>query len=149
MKVKIKTTKTVNIKYMGIDAGVRHWEDSEVNGESDVDLHDNPDIVPKMPFAVKNDKGEWRWRPVIDVETGVIIDWPKGTTANVWYKVCDDGIYTLMDGIKGTVVEIESYVPDCIGEGGDYLAFNIDGDGRIDSFSFGQAEIEEMIENAF
>lgn len=99
MKATIKVEKEFDIKYLAIDAKVRYWEDTDINGEQDVDLYEctDKDISPRMPFAEKDIRDEWRWRPIIDVDECKIIDWPIGTTANIHYKVCDDGIYSILD----------------------------------------------------
>ena len=65
------------------------------------------------------------------------------------YKVCDEGTYTLLDQDMAKIVEIESYVPNCIGKYGDYIVMEIDEDGYIEGFSFGQDDADEMIENQF
>ena len=151
MKANIKIKKEVDVRYLKLDAGVRYWEDSEVNGTPD------GNAIPRMPFAVKvKDKPEshinsdhYRWQPTIDVENGCIVDWPKGTTASVHYKVCDDGIYHLLDPLKNTITSVESYVPDCIGEMGDYIVMDIDEDGNIDGFNFTADDVDEIIKGDF
>lgn len=158
MKAKIKVTKEVDVRFLKVDAGVRYWEDGEVNGKSDIDLMETGGIgQPFMPFATKvKDEPEkhicsdhYRWQPVIDIENGCIVGWPKGTTAEVHYKVCDEGKYALLDADKNVIVEVESYVPDCIGEDGDYIVMSIDEDGKIANFSFGEEDVENIIESDF
>lgn len=123
---KITVTKKCerNVKYLLANCGVRYWEDGTVNGVVDDD--DNP----AMPFASKD-----AWIIKIDIDTGVIIDWPKGTTADVYYKVCDAGIYSLLDDEGNEVRTIEGYVPSIMCPGGngygDYVIMEIDEDGKI------------------
>lgn len=134
MKIEIKTTKELEVKYLQVDAGVRYWEDGEINGVEDDEEN------PKMPFA----EGD-RWVPLIDVDKGQIVAWPKGTTASIHYKICDDGNYYLFDSDKDLVSKIEDdYVPDCLG-GGDYIEIEVDENGFIESwgatfYEFGQIE---------
>ena len=58
-----------------------------------------------------------------------------GTTADIHYKVCDDGVYTLLDEGGAKIVAKDGYVPDIMcpeGEGyGDYIIMKIDGKGNI------------------
>ena len=122
MKAKIKIEKEVEIWAVQVHAGVRYWEDATVNGVEDTD-------GKLIPFR----NGDY-WRPLIDIDNGVIIGWPKGTTADVHYKVCDDGSYYLKDRDGNDVMCIENdYVPNNLipGEDGDYIIMQIDGQGRI------------------
>lgn len=153
MKATLKVEKEYEIKYLKVDANVRYWNDSEVNGEDDLDMYECPDEKPKMPFAEQDKNGEWRWRPLIDVDNGTIVGWPKGTTASVHYKVCDEGIYTLLDKNQKIVERVESYVPDCLAPldsgWGDYIIMSIDEDGKIDGFEFDQESVDDIIGGAF
>ena len=158
MKATIKIKKEVDVRYLKVDAGVLYWEDSDINGQEDVNMYDcKGNAIPRMPFAVKVKteptsniySDHWRWQPTIDVEKGCIVDWPKGTTANVHYKVCDDGTYALLDPLKNIIVSVDSYVPDCIGEWGDYIVMNIDEDGNIEDFNFTADDVDEIIKGDF
>jgi hypothetical protein len=126
-KITLNASTEHEVKYLQADCGVRYWEDGTVNGVVDDD--DNP----AMPFASKDS-----WKILIDIEAGVIIDWPKGTTADVHYKVCDDGVYSLLDADRKEVKQIDGYVPSIMcpeGNGyGDYVIMKIDGDGKIANF---------------
>lgn len=123
-KISIKTTVEVDVKFLKADCGVRYWEDAEVNGVED------DENKPAMPFASKDS-----WCPIIDIEAGAIVDWPKGVTAETHYKVCDAGVYTLLDGDGNEVKQINGYVPSIMcpdgGGYGDYVIMKIDGDGKI------------------
>lgn len=111
-------------RFIEVDAGVRYWEDGRVNGEVDED--------GKIPLRVGDS-----WRPVIDLSDGQIQDWPAGVTAEVHYKVCDEGLYWLLDKNKQRIAKWRGYyVPDnilCVGSRGygDYIIFKIGADGKI------------------
>lgn len=145
MEIDMTVKKEFDVRYLRIDAHVRYWEDTDVNGVPDTDIEESDNELA-MPFS---DRETSMWHPTVDVEDGRIINWPKGTTASVHYKVCDEGTYTLLDQDMAKIVEIESYVPNCIGEYGDYIVMEIDEDGYIEGFSFGQDDADEMIENQF
>lgn len=134
------------IKYVRVRAGVRYWEDTDVNGERDND--DNP----RMPL-VQEIKGEKNWVFDIDIKTGKIKDWPKGTTAETHYKTCDDNTISFI-GHSGKVLrEVDCYVPKFLAiedSGcGDYIIINIDEDGKINNFLFNEDDINEIINDGF
>lgn len=70
MKAKIKIEKEVELKTLSVKAGVRYWEDAEVNGVEDTD-------GTLIPCRNGDD-----WCPEIDIETGRILNWEQGKTAN-------------------------------------------------------------------
>lgn len=112
-----------------VSAGVRYWEDATVNGVEDTE-------GTLIPFR----DGDY-WCPVIDLRDGTIKDWPKGTTASIHYKVCDDGEYWLADeaGVKRFKWRGD-YVPDrflCHGDDGfgDYIILDVDANGYIQNYS--------------
>lgn len=129
MKVEITIieTRTVNIKYLILDAGVRYWEDAEVNGVDDKDGE-------LIPFRVRD-----YWQPTIDIDSGTILAWPENTTAKIHYKVCDDGTYKVCDENRVVVASHDGYVPDALapnGEGyGDYIILNVDETGKINNWN--------------
>lgn len=133
MKIKITKKIEIEIKTVLVKAGVRYWEDSEVNGVEDV----KGDLIPCRD-------GDY-WCPFIDIDTGVILNWTKGVTANVHYKVCDNGSYYLKDAAGEIILSIErNYVPDIIpGEFGDYIIMTIDGDGKIKEWN-NSASLEDF-----
>lgn len=138
--------KISEIKYVRVRAGVRYWEDTDINGESDDDEN------PRMPL-VEEINGEKNWVFDIDIKTGKIKDWPKGTTAETHYKTCDDNTISFI-GHNGKVLrEVDCYVPGFLAiedSGyGDYIIINIDGDGKINDFRFNEDDIEEIINDAF
>lgn len=120
---EISDTKQVEVKFLQVEAGVRYWEDAEVDGVSD---EDGSRIPCRMGDA---------WCPLIDIDSGTVENWPAGVTAGIHYKVCDEGVYTLMDADRGLVVKREGYVPAIMSPGGsgcgDYIIMTIGGDGKI------------------
>jgi len=138
MKVKIKTIKEVEVKYLKVDVGVRYWEDATVNGQEDT----NGDLIPFR-------KGD-RWKILIDVETGIIKEWPTGTIADIHYKVCDDGIYKLLDEEASILRWIEGYVPKIFDlyrdSYGDYIIMKIDSTGMIKGWN-NEASLDDFEED--
>ena len=121
-----------------VDAGVRYWEDSKINGM------DTPEDGAGFPC-----KNGDRWQPVIDIDSGKIINWEIGVVANVHFKVCDDGCYYLLDANDNTIAEIiDDYVPRilCPKENGygDYIIMDIDENGFIKDFD--KTKIDRFIE---
>ena len=116
---------TMDTKNIEVSAGVRYWEDAKINGVEDKD-----GIL--VPF--KN--GEM-WQPVIQLDDGLVKNWPEGMTGAIHYKVCDQGEYWLQDGSGSRVAKWKgNYVPDkflCHGDYGfgDYIIFNVGRDGKI------------------
>lgn len=127
MKFCVKRKVELDAKFLAVDAGVRYWEDSSINGVEDTD-------GTLVPFR----DGE-RWVPVINIDSGKIENWPEGTTAEIHYKICDDGIYTLKDEGGEEIAKIENeYVPRMLNTesspDGDYIIMSILRDGTIENF---------------
>lgn len=124
MKIELTVKKEFDVKFLHVIAEVMYWEDAIVNGKED----DENNI--KMPCSDGN-----TWNPIIELETGRIINWEIGNTASVHYKVCDAGVYTLTDSENNEVVKKDGYVPNCMSPKsngyGDYIIMDIDGDGMI------------------
>lgn len=145
MKITINKPTDFEAVYLKVDAGARYWEDATVNGKPDTDC-DEMDGSPTIPCAeFIGDQRlvlrgyNWRWRPLIDIENGMIVNWKQGTTANIHYKVCDDFQCDILDGNKEIIASHDGYVPDVMcpaGEGyGDYIIMNIDEDGFIQNWN--------------
>jgi len=138
MKVKIKKDVEVDIKTLHIRAGVRYWEDAKVNGVED----EEGKLIP----CRIDDQDDWF--PVIEIETGKIRNWKQGVTADIHYKICDDGDYYLI-GEDETAHEIHKngYVPSCLSINdngyGDYIIMKVDENGMIEDWKF---DIEDFIE---
>jgi hypothetical protein len=132
--ITVVTKKTVPVKYLRAECGVRYWEDATVNGTEDTD-------GKLIPFR----EGD-AWRPLIDLDTGKIERWSEGTTASIHYKVCDDGKYELLDADKNVVASISGYVPEMMcpkGSGyGDYVIMEIEADGSIANWEVDFSEFE-------
>lgn len=105
------------------ECGVRYWEDATVNGIEDAD----GSLIPCRSGDI--------WKVTINLEHGMIWNWPKGTTASVHYKICDDGRYSLLDTDGNEVSSFCGYVPKimCPADSGygDYVIMDIDADGRV------------------
>ena len=159
MKITILKPVEVETKFLKVKAGVTYPEDSQfikvnidVNGNSCNSYISDDEENPKMPFMeVEYDKyGHKRfyWQPTIDIENGVIINWPKGVKARIFYKVCDDFICTISDENDNEVLQYNGYVPNFMAledEGfGDYIDMVVDGNGTIKGWRFDNDSIKEI-----
>lgn len=117
-----------NPAYIEISAEVRYWEDASVNGVDDED----GSLIPLRSGSL--------WQPVIRLADGVVMGWPQGTTADIYYKVCDQGQYWLQDADHKRVARWAGwYVPSDVlcpgGEGwGDYIVMTIGADGVVENW---------------
>lgn len=151
------------VRYLLVDAGVRYYEDATVDGSYDISMHNNrvEDAYPKMPCVEQIKEhptntihtNHLRWRPMIDIKEGVIINWRKGTTAHAFYKICDDGTYSLLNADKKVLYEVDSYVPDCLAiedeRFGDYIDMVIDEDGKIKDWVCTEDDLTDILKNSF
>lgn len=127
-----------------VRAHIHHCENASVNGSNDISDENMKlgvaAIMPCMTIADKN----YYWTPIIDITTGQIINWRKGTTAITYYKVVDECalMYETPDGIQSEWDK--DYVPDflCLDEigYGDYMYLSIDADGFIDGWNDSDAK---------
>jgi len=114
--------------YIEVSAEVRYWEDASINEVEDYDGN----LIPH--------RKEKLWCPVIRLADGLVLDWPEGTTADVHFKVCDQGEYWLLDEKRNRVAKWNGfYVPDdflCHGDNGygDYIILKIGADGIIEKW---------------
>lgn len=139
MIIEVEQTKTVklDVKYIGVDARVRYWEDTTVNGIEDKE----GDLIPFRNGDL--------WQPCIDIEKGVIVDWPIGTTARVHYNVGDNGEYYLLNDDMTAIAKYKDYyVPNgllCHGDYvcGDYIIMHIDENGKIEKYVIPEIEPDE------
>ena len=125
--------------FLEVDAEVRYWEDSTVNGVED---HDGSLI----PF------GDGKlWKPVIRLSDGVVLNWPDSVEADVHYKVCDQGLYWLLDEHQKRILKWNGdYVPDAFlcmdGSGfGDYIVMQIGRDGSIKNWKVPYVDMERWV----
>lgn len=135
MSFKVNVKKEAEVTTLDVSAGVRYWEDGIVNGVEDTEGK----LIPCR-------KGDM-WAPVIDLQTGVIQDWPAGVKADIHYKVCDAGVYILRDAEGNEVTKKEGYVPAMLSPGGDgygdYIIMTVDGNGQIENWEVDLEEFEE------
>ena len=163
MEVYISNKYTqYDIKTIGVKAVVRYPEDAEFIEEK-LDDHNitynnymnDDEENPKIPFIeVEYDNyGHKRfcWKPTIDVENGVIINWPKGVKVHIFYKVCDEFECTLYDKTNNYVLHYEDYVPGFMSiedEGyGDYIDIIIDETGHIKDWCITSSDIQSLMED--
>lgn len=134
MEITLKIKKTFDIKYLQVEAGARYWEDTTVNEIDDI----YGDLIPCR-------EGD-NWSPLIELETGKIVNWEQGKTANVHYKVCDAGTYTLLDDDINTIKSIDGYVPKIMypkeNGFGDYIIMDIDKNGFIQNWEVNLKEFK-------
>lgn len=138
MKVQVNRIITAEAKTLHVEAGVRYWEDSEINGAED----DNEN--PKMPCIVNG-----VWCPIIDIDTGKILNWDVGVSADIHYKVCDSGCYRIKGGGGGVLFDLlHEYVPRmlCPKENGygDYIIMDIDKQGFIKDWKADFSEFTDV-----
>lgn len=135
-KITILRPVEVEARYLKVEAEVRYWEDGTINGQPD------DDNAPTIPCR----RGDC-WAPIIEIETGKIEGWPGGTTASIHYKVCDAGVYTLLDADRNTIISLDGYVPGIMcpngGGYGDYIVMSIGSDGVIADWRADLREFEE------
>ena len=121
--VKVTEERELKLSKLRLSAGARYWEDATVNGVEDKE-------GTLIPFR----EGDY-WCPTIDIDSGTIENWPKGMTASIHYKVCDDGEYWLISEDGKEYKYPQYYVPkilDITKEGfGDYIIMNVDENGKI------------------
>ena len=134
--MKIALTKTIEfeVAYLLINAEVRYWEDASVNGVEDSD----GSLIPMRNGDI--------WEPVIDLATGVIRNWPAGTTADIHYKVFDAGEYWMLGVAGERVAKYKcSYVPDFLpgDHYGDYIIMKVDAEGKIQNWDTNQIDDAE------
>ena len=159
--MKITTLKPVEVeaKFLKVKAGVTYPEDSQfievntdANGNSCNNYISDDEENPKMPFMeVEYDKyghKSFYWQPTIDIENGVIINWPKGVKARIFYKVCDDFSCTISDENDNEVLQYNGYVPNFMAiedEGfGDYIDMVVDENGTIKGWRFDNDSMKEI-----
>lgn len=142
MEIKLTIKRKFDVKTLKVSAGVRYWEDAKVNGVVDTE-------GTLIPFR----DGDY-WCPEIDIETGIIKDWPQGITASLHYKVCDDCQWKLLDENGFVVHDSETnnscYVPKTLSPKengfGDYIIMDIGVDGQIGHWKFIASNFSESEE---
>lgn len=124
MIITVSKPTDMEVSSLKLNAGVRYWEDGTVNGQED---HEG-DLIPMRC-------GDY-WVIVIDLTSGHIANWPKGTTADVHYKTCDDNSFELLAANGDVLAKTDGYVPGFFpgDHYGDYVIMKIDGEGRIEDW---------------
>src|SRR5690606_522627 len=127
MEIELTIKQTFVIKTLKVEAKVRYWEDASVDGVEDT----NGTLIPCR-------KGDL-WCPLIDIDSGRITNWGQWKVAEIHYKICDEGTYTLLDENGNEVKRIEGYVPGLLAiedSGyGDYIIINVNEDGLINDWN--------------
>ena len=83
----VKLLQKISMTKIQLNVTVLSWNDAMVDGIEDT----NGDLIPSKSW------GGDRWIPIIDIDSGVIVNWNKGTTAEVHYKIKENGEYILKD----------------------------------------------------
>ena len=139
MKIELTVKKEFEVEFLQVSAGVRYWDDGAINGECRSDGFDTP--------CKEGD----RWAPIIELETGEIINWDKGNKAEIHYKVCDNGSYSLINRKREVVKTLDGYVPSlmCPKENGhgDYIIMDIDENGMIKDWNCDLSDFENEQED--
>lgn len=162
MEVYISKPVKYDVKTIVVKATVRYPEDAEFIEEKLDDQNipynnyiNDDDENPKMPFIeIEYDnfgRKRFYWQPTIDIENGLIINWPEGVKAHVFYKVCDEFECTIYDRSGNEVLYYEGYVPDFMAiedEGyGDYIDMFVDENGYINNWWVTPSNIQSLMED--
>ena len=164
------------IDYVICDIDVRYYVDcsfSKDNGQTwEKDFEDDDETdeyvksqLPCMKERTFTHKSIWSntekimkrtdWCPVIDVNEGKVLDWPKDFILDTHFKVCDQGLYLYSNADESRQILSEDcdlyYVPDWLdadGDGyGDYLQIRINGDGTIEHWDRLKMKLFEYAKN--
>lgn len=127
MKLELTVKKEFEAKTLVAKMNVRHWEDEE-------DADNYPCREGDM------------WNIEIDIDSGKITNWEQGEIRSTYFKVCDEGVYSLLDELGNEIVKKDGcYVPNCLAIGengyGDYVILDIKEDGTIKDWD--NSSIEE------
>ena len=161
MEVYISKPIQYDVKTIVVKAAVRYPKAADFIEEKLDDqnrpynnyISDNEEN-PKIPFIEteydKHGHKKFYWQPTIDLENGVIINWPKGVKVHVFYKVCDAFECTIYDKNDNEVLHYEGYVPDFMAiedEGyGDYIDMIIDENGYINDWWVTPSNIQNLVD---
>lgn len=137
MKKKIKIEKEVDLALAECQIFARYWEDAWINGvEDDAENPKMPCVEKVEHFCYKTPR--LAWCPVIDLDLGLIMNWPQGETASIHYKSCDENVIRIIDADGNVVKEYCGYVPQFLypkeNGYGDYVIMDIDQNGYIRDF---------------
>ncbi len=132
--MKIDLSEATHIE---VEAEVRYWEDARVNG-----------VIDEDGSRIFGREGNL-WKVRIDLLDGIVQDWPAGDSAEIHYKVCDQGLYWLTDASGNRLAKWRGhYVPNdflCHGsEGfGDYIILNVAVGGGIEGYCTPRINLEQ------
>lgn len=142
MKFEITTRQEHDVTTMHCEIGVRYWEDASYYDSEKGEWIDDDEDDPRVPCRI----GEM-WCPDIDLNTNRILNWTPGVRYRTHYKCCDC-FYCRLLGYTPNIMEYGGYVPEGLGEDGDYVIWEIDEDGTIvRGFNFTQDTIDYMERN--
>lgn len=130
MEIELNVTTKFDVKYLQVNAGVRYWKDATVN-----------DVVDEQGDLIPCRDGDY-WKPLIELETGKILNWKEGVNADINYIVCDNGVYQLLGNDHAPIVNYDGYAPKCLSIGdngwdngyGDYIIMKVDENGMIQNW---------------
>lgn len=134
----------VEVSTLEIDAHMRYLEDTTYCYDGEwVNCNENDSECPCT-------EGH-QWKPIIDVNTGHILNWSTDKKFWVFGKVCDE-FKCKVKGIDDEVlIDYEGYVPSFMAiedNGyGDYIDMIVEEDGTIKDWYFCQDHIDELINN--
>ena len=98
----------------------------------ETDLQSKDGFLPPM-FNGKNLTLE----VIVDLQERKVVDWNDNNGyIHMWAKLCDSGVYTLLDSDKNPLWQIAGYVPNALVPPyergfGDYLELTIESDGNL------------------
>lgn len=108
------------------------------------------DGVDEMPCMSRDGM---HWNPIIELDSGKIINWPEGVAAKLCIKVSDAGLYYLLDADKRRIYKYkDAYVPDAYlfhakePGYGDYIQFDVNKNGVIKKYKKPHFQIDDWNE---
>lgn len=144
--MKIIITKPVEYEacLLEVDAHIRYPEDTSYMGQ-DGEYHDCDPDNPECPCFDGH-----QWKPIINLNTGKIINWDKEINCHVFGKVCDE-FKCIIKGINGEhLIEYEGYVPSFMAIEdagyGDYIDMIVLEDGTIKNWYFTNNDVNYLLE---
>ncbi|MFI3277789.1 MAG: hypothetical protein SNH28_03215 [Rikenellaceae bacterium] len=128
-----KETIKSQCRYLKIDLPYRGEEDELYTYRS---LFESPLEEGEVEYFPLVDFETQRWVATIDLREKRVIDWDSNFgAAKIDAKVCDEGVYTLLDSEMNEICHIAGYVPNGVvppKDGwGDYLRMSIEADGSV------------------
>ena len=107
MKMKIKMTKEIEIKYIGFNIPI-YQEDIEF-------IYEDKELLEKnlcAPLSFDDHTKPVNICGIIDVDTGKFINWENTKNKiDIYSKVVDEGEYKIYDDSNKIIAKYEGYVP--------------------------------------